>query len=310
MSGLLTAMGISEPPDDFVRRSGRVIGQFDHQTQDSGNISWAVETDYGHFFVKTAGTLGPTPAGAPVPYLDHTGRVLLLRNAVELARSCHHPCLARLRNVIESPLGPALVYDYAPGELVGTDSERRTDPRSAYQRFARLPAHQLLSHFDNIISLHQQLADVGWVASDLYDGCLIVDFGTGRLTLIDLDSYQRGAGVNTMGRMFGSTRFMAPEEFLLGAPIDQRTTVYNLGRLVWHFATRLTERTDQFCGSDAVRAVVEQATNTERGDRFAAVDHLASAWRHARMNTYWRPDGRGCFAPVETFPPTVQPAPQ
>lgn len=73
-----------------------------------------VETEDGSFFVKTAGTLGPVPTGAPVPYFDHAGRVKLLRDAVELAQSCSHPCLARLRNVIETPAGPALVYDYAP----------------------------------------------------------------------------------------------------------------------------------------------------------------------------------------------------
>lgn len=94
---------------------------------------------------------------------------------------------------------------------------------------------------------------------------MMIDFSTGQLTLIDLDSYQRGAGVNTMGRVFGASRFMAPEEFQLGAPIDQRTTVYTLGRLVWHFATRLSERMDQFCGSDPVRGVVQRATNAERG---------------------------------------------
>ena len=41
---------------------------------------------------------------------------------------------------------------------------------------------------------------------------------------------------------------MAPEEFELGAPIDQRTTVFTLGRLAWHFGTRLTERAEAFCG--------------------------------------------------------------
>lgn len=153
-----------------------------------------------------------------------------------------------------------LVYDRPPGELVGTLETRRADPASVYQRFARLPADRLLGIFDALIDLHQNLADLGWVASDLYDGCLMVELGTRQLTVIDLDSYRRGPSLNTMGRMFGSTRFMAPEEFCLGAPIDQRTTVFNLARLVWHFATRLTERTDQFCGSAALRAAVEQAT--------------------------------------------------
>lgn len=282
VSGLLTASSTDESPEVLVGRSGRIIDRFDHRTQDSGNISWAVETDAGHFFVKTAGTLGAVPDGAQIPYFDHTGRVQLLRNAIELAQSCSHPCLARLRNVIETPLGPALVYDYAPGELIGSSPAHRTDPQSAYQRFAHLPAHQLLSHFDSVIDVHQQLAGLGWVATDLYDGSILVDFDTARLTLIDLDSYHRGPAINTMGRMFGSTRFMAPEEFEHGAPIDQCTTVYNLGRLVWHFATRLTEQADEFCGNPAVRAVVQQATTAERSIRFDTVEHLASAWRRAR----------------------------
>ena len=92
------------------------------------------------------------------------------------------------------------------------------------------------------------------MASDLYDGCLLVELSTGRLTVVDLDAYRRGPGRNTMGRMFGSRRFMAPEEFELGAPIDQRTTVFTLGRLAWHFGTRLTERAEAFCGPPALGA--------------------------------------------------------
>ncbi|WP_295697335.1 hypothetical protein [Lapillicoccus sp.] len=39
---------------------------------------------------------------------------------------------------------------------------------------------------------------------------------------------------------------MAPEEF--GAQLDERTTVFTLGRIIWHFATRLTEQRAMFCG--------------------------------------------------------------
>ena len=35
--------------------------------------------------------------------------------------------------------------------------------------------------------------------------------------VVDLDHYQLGAFSNEMGRMFGSSRFMAPEEFELPA---------------------------------------------------------------------------------------------
>ncbi|HEX2515470.1 MAG TPA: hypothetical protein VH257_12250, partial [Chloroflexota bacterium] len=151
MSALLTAPATAEPPEAFVRRYGTVVATFDHRTQDSGNVSWLVETRGGALFVKTAGVPGPAPPGAPAPHLDHAGRVALLRNAAALARSCDHPALARLLNVVESPLGPVLVYAKAPGELVGTDRARRADPRSAYQRFARLPAARLLGVFDALI---------------------------------------------------------------------------------------------------------------------------------------------------------------
>ena len=68
-----------------------------------------------------------------------------------------------------------------------------------------------------------------------------------------------------MGRMFGSRRFMAPEEFELGAPLDQRTTVFTLGRLVRHFTTHLTEDAGHFDGPDALAAVVAQAVRARTG---------------------------------------------
>jgi len=284
MSELLSVDSITEDPAAFVRRHGRVLGEFGPRTQDSGNVSWLVDTGGRRLFVKTAGDDSPPPPGAPAPYFDHAGRVGLLRNAAELAASCDHPALARLLNVIESPQGPALVYEAAPGESIGVPAERRDDPASAYQRFARLPAEELLRIFDVLIDLHVALAAVGWVAGDPADGCLIVDFDAISLTVIDLDSYRRAPTVNDMGRMFGSTRFMAPEELELGAVIDERTTIYTLGRLVWHFGTRLTERAEDFCGPKALADVVQQACQPSPGDRHASMAAFAEAWVAARQS--------------------------
>jgi serine/threonine-protein kinase len=256
-------------------------------------VSWLVDIGDRRLFVKTAGEVCDPKPGAPVPYLDHTGRVRLLRNAVDLATSCRHRALARLLNVIESPSGPALVYEAARGELVGAARGARADPLSPYQRFARLRADLLLRVFDELLDLHVALASVGWVACDLYDGCLIVDFATSSLTVIDVDNYRRGATVNDMGRMFGATRFMAPEEFELGAVIDQRTTVFTLGRLAWHFGTRLTERVQDFCGPPALAQVVQRACRPSAAERHASVASFAQAWRTAR-----RADTRADLGPV------------
>ncbi len=283
MSELLTTSIVSEWPGDLVRRCGTVLAEYGALTQDSGNVSWLVDVGPGRLFVKTAGVPGPASPGSPVPYFDHGGRVELLRNAADLAASCTHPALARLFNVIETPAGPALVYAAAPGELVHVPRAERDEPTSAYRRLAHLPAGQLLAVFDALIDLHDVLAAAGWVACDLYDGCLMVDFATAALTVIDLDTYRRGPSVNDMGRMFGDSRFMAPEEFELGAVMDQRTTVFTLGRLAWHFGTRLSEQAETFCGPSAVAHVLIRACQPSPADRNANVGAFASAWRAARL---------------------------
>lgn len=270
--------------EHLVLSAGEVLARYDHLTQDSGNISWLVRTGEGDLFVKTAGTHAPPPAGATVQYLDHAGRVRLLRSAVELARSVEHPVLARLRSVIETADGPALVYDRAPGELVGVPSAQREDSTSPYRRFATASAELRLEVLDQLLDAHVALESAGWVACDLYDGCLMVDLAAGRLTLIDLDTYRRGASVNDMGRMFGSSRFMAPEEFELGAPLDARTTVFTLGRLVRHVGTGLTEDLAQFCGGAEAAEVVDRATRPVCRERFGTVRELAAAWCAARRS--------------------------
>ncbi|HEX4472192.1 MAG TPA: hypothetical protein VH085_09500 [Nocardioides sp.] len=282
MADLTTVTRIEREPATFVRECGTVLREFNHLTQDSGNVSWLVDSAGRQLFVKTAGTTAPPVSGAPVPYFDHAGRVRLLRNAVEVARSCHHPALPALLNVIESPVGPALVYEAAGGDLVHVPAEQRADPTSPYQRLAHLPAPAMFGLFDTLIDVHVALAAREWVAGDLYDGCLIVDFQSTVLSVIDLDSYRRGPTTNDMGRMFGATRFMAPEELELGARIDQRTTVFTLGRLVWHFATRLTEDRAGFCGADTLARVVQRACELSPADRYPTVADLAHAWNGAR----------------------------
>jgi serine/threonine-protein kinase len=280
VTALLTETSTALTAAAFVAGAGTVVRTFDHHTQDSGNVSWLVEADGERVFVKSAGPVEPMP-DVPVPALDHAGRVALLENAVRLARSCDHPALATLRNVVATGSGPALVYDAAPGELVGVPRAQRSDPRSAYQRFGHLPAERMLAVLDTLIDVHVDLAELGWVACDLYDGCLIVA-PDDRLTVVDLDTYHPGPFTNTVGRMFGSDRFMAPEERTLGATIDQRTTVFTLGRLVTHFATRLTDDLGEFIGTTRGAAVLRRACRPEPDDRFPTVAGLAAAWCAAR----------------------------
>ncbi|GAA3150838.1 serine/threonine-protein kinase [Kribbella aluminosa] len=202
-------------PATYLNQLGTIFARF--APKGSGNISYGVQTDGARYFVKTAGD----PANTE-PHLDFTDRVALLRNTVELARAVAHPALPALHTVIESAGGPLLVYDWRDGDLLHNPD--------VPERFRALPTEEILAALDTLYDLHAALDAAGWVEGDFYDGSLLYDFTTQRLTVIDLDSYHRGPFRNTMGRMFGSSRFMAPEEHIFGAPIDTRTTAYALAR--------------------------------------------------------------------------------
>jgi len=256
-----------------------VFAEFGHPTQDSGNVSYGVQINAERYFVKTAGQSDNTRL-----VLKYPARVELLRNAGQIARTCGHPALPRLYRIIESPSGPLLVYQWLDGELIGVPTTRRGEPESSFQRFRRLPAATIEGCLDAVFDLHTELAGLGWIAVDFYDGCLIYDFEFGKLGVVDLDNYRQGPFRNEMGRMFGSTRFMAPEEFERGALIDQRTNVFVMGRTALVLLSDGTLRRNAFRGTQALYDVVARACEPEPSRRFDSLAAFDAAWRAARAS--------------------------
>lgn len=248
---------IDVQPSTYLDHLGTIFARFGADTQDSGNVSYGVQTGAARYFVKTAGD----PANTD-PYLDFDGRVALLRNAVALAESVVHPAMPTLHAVIESPGGPLLAYEWRDGELLGIH-------RAAHERFRALPVDEILTMLDTLYDLHADLDAAGWVEGDFYDAAMLYDFPTRRLTVMDLDTYRRGPHRNDMGRMFGSSRFMAPEQFSLGAPIDTRTTAYVMAR------TALILLPEP---PSALYAVLQEATTT----RFPGYRAFHEAWLAVR----------------------------
>jgi len=275
---LLERPVIDTSPGEYLRAVGTIFAEFGTNTQDSGNVSYGVQAGAERYFVKTAGMTDD-----PRPLLDHAGRVALLRNAARISASVSHPVLSKLLGAIESPEGPMLVTSWLDGELLGVPRERRDDPASAFQRFRSLPALTVQACLDAVFDLHAALSRAGWVACDFYDGSLLYDFTAGRLWVVDLDMYHEGPFTNDRGRMFGSTRFMAPEEFERGALIDEQTTVFVMGRTALVFLSDGTLDPTQFRGPRALFDVVARACAPDRADRFASMASFYGAWRAARV---------------------------
>ena len=151
---------------------------------------------------------------------------------------------------------------------------------------ARLSAsviHPILPALMGVIesSVGPLLVTPGWTAN-FYDDSLLYDFAAGRLGVIDIDIYRDGPFINDMGQMFGSTRFMAPEEFKRGALIDEQTTVFVMGRTALVFLSDGTLAPELFRGPRTLFDVVRQACQPIRANRFASMAAFSDAWRAAR----------------------------
>ena len=95
------------------------------------------------------------------------------------------------------------------------------------------------------------------------------------------DMYRESPFVNEMGRMFGSSRFMAPEEFERGAFIDERTNVFTMGRTAANLLSDGTLDRSAFRGSDAHYDIVLKACTDEPRMRYASVGDFYAAWVEA-----------------------------
>jgi serine/threonine-protein kinase len=251
---------------DWVRGLGQTFEVFD--LQDSGNVSYGVDRGHDRIFVKCATT--PQAAAG-------------LERAARLHGDVAHPAVVAPTGLVRFADGlAALVFPWYDGTVLypATKLGRaiRTHPDGPWVRFRALPAEKAYHAIEALLDAHLAITAAGYVAVDLYDGCMLYDFHNHRMRLVDLDEYRPGPFILEDDRLPGSTRFMAPEEFRRGATIDLRTTVYALGRAI-RVLLDATDDEQQWRGTDEQLGVVASATRTDPADRYADVAALAKAWR-------------------------------
>ena len=235
---------------------------------DSRNTSYGVAVGGDRWFVKHAAD---------------ADAIRELESAVRFHAAVRHDAIVPLAGVIEAADGLALVHPWRPGEVLDDPlapcARPRADPGSAFARFRALPVPELVAAVDTVFDAHVAIARAGFVAVDFYDGAVMYDFSTRAVHLIDLDSYRPPYTLDR-DRQFGSSRFMAPEECQRGVMIDERTTVYTLGRTA--FVVLGGERGDpnptSWRADPRRHAVVLRATAERPADRFATVAELQRAW--------------------------------
>ncbi|WP_328555396.1 serine/threonine protein kinase [Streptomyces sp. NBC_00358] len=263
-------LGVDEVPavEPYLGRVGEVFRVFGER--DSGCVAYGVRLlDGARWFVKEAVN-------------EHGHRSL--ERGWAFHRAVRHTAIVPQVHRIAVRDGWAVVMPWRSGEVLyhpaAGGSRDRTRPGGPMARFRSLPTAEVLRAFDRVLDAHLTVEAAGQVAVDFYDGTLLYDFAAGAVHLVDLDEYRPGPFVLEDERLPGSRRFMSPEEFVRGAVIDSRTTVFTLGRAARHLLDAGDEER-AWRGTAGQLAVVERATFPAPDDRFTDVHRFAEAWRAA-----------------------------
>lgn len=265
---------------DWLRSMGNVFCVFDQQ--DSGNISFGVERDGEKIFVKYAGAKTIDYAGEPKE------AIIRLKKAMPLYNELRHPILIEWIDHFEVGDGYVGVFKWVEGECLHSHwsfppPAKYTHPDSPFYRFRQLSIEERLKAVDYIFSFHAHVESNNYVAIDFYDGSILYDFNMNTTKICDIDFYHQKPFTNSMGRLWGSSRFMSPEEFELGAQIDARTNVFNMGATAFVLLGGENDRSlSKWEAGKELYDIALQAVEENRDLRHSSVTEFYTAWRSAR----------------------------
>lgn len=252
----------------FIEQYGKVFKVFDDQ--DSGNICFGVENAGRKYFIKFAGAPTERYSGRPEDAIER------LKATVSVYKDLAHPTLITYIKAEEVGKGFAVIFEWTDGECMG-----KMYPLSR-ETFMQMPNHTRLELFKDIVDFHIHVIKQGYVAIDFYDGSIMYDFSNKKTIICDIDFYSKSPYINTMGRMWGSSRFMSPEEYTLGEAIDERTTVYLMGATAFALFGDETDRTvEKWRLSKDLFKVALKAVSDQSDKRQQSLLELESEWSRA-----------------------------
>ncbi|WP_425415408.1 serine/threonine protein kinase [Paenibacillus glacialis] len=267
---------------DWLKEMGSVFCVFDKQ--DSGNISFGIQKDETKRFVKYGGAHTLEYAGDP------QDAVVRLKEAIPIYEDLKHQHLINLVDHFEVEDGYALVFEWFEGKCLHPHwsfppPAKYNDPNSPYFCYRQLSIELRLLSLNSIFSFHTVIERRRYVAADFYDGSILYDFTTNTTKICDIDYYQKKPFLNTMGRLWGSSRFMSPEEFELGASIDEITNVFNMGAIAFCLIGGELDRSySKWDAGKELYCVALKAVERNRKDRYSSVADFYSAWKIAQQS--------------------------
>ena len=250
----------------FINDYGEPFIVFDQQ--DSGNLCFGVQRDGKKLFLKTAGAATLRGLVTPVQAIER------IKSTVTIYEDLDHPKLTKLLSHKTINGGYLLVFEWFDGKCMG----RMYD---SHARFLSLPVADKLAIYQDVILFHKHVNEKGYIAIDFYDGAIMYNFDTRQTMFCDIEFYRKKPVINDMGRMWGSTGYMSPEEFELGAKIDERSNVFCMGATAFNlFGGKMDRSFEKWTASESLFKVATKAISTDKEERYQSIGEYIEAWNN------------------------------
>ena len=147
-----------------------------------------------------------------------------------------------------------------------------------------LSVEEKIVAFETIFYFFNHVIEKGYVGIDFYDGSLIYDFNQKIVTICDVDYFHKRPYINKIGKLWGSSRFLAPEEYEIGSEIDEITNIFTLGATLFEFMGENRERSIiNWNGPQSLYNVAKKATSLNRKNRYQSIKSFIEAWNLAKI---------------------------
>lgn len=282
----------------WLKRYGKAFWCVDETG--SGCICIGMEQADKKYFCKIAGVNTVEAEVSPEE------SVRTLKRAVSLYYELRHPNLVQIVEEYAYNQFYVVIFQWADGECLfdhwNFEKYKRNHMlKSPKEKFRNLPVPKKLVMADVLFSFLQNVNKKGYVAIDFYDGSIMYDFETDKITICDIDFFRKAPVVNDRGKeWFGTKRLKSPEEYLRGSIIDQQTNIFTLGALIFEFFGDYTEdeikqrylqnrfvpcsRSNWQLNEESYNVVVK-AVRDERDERYKTFEEFYDDWQKAFM---WR----------------------
>ena len=249
----------------------------------SGCISFGIEKDNKKYFFKIAG------AKTVEAEISEEESIKLLKEAVVKYQDIKHDNLIKYVDSFDYNEFFVVIYEFAEGECLfdhwNFDRYKKTKETTPLMKFKSLSIEKRLNVAEKLFSFFETFIDCGYVAVDFYDSSIMYDFENDEVTFCDIDLFRKVPTINDLGKeYFGTKRLKAPEENELGATIDELTSEFTLGAIIFDMFSNLENIDDRyekgmfipndietFELSKDVYDILIKATSHERTNRYKSI---------------------------------------